>query len=330
MEIIYKQLFHCRIKFAKVNPVQQRRCGYQVRSLEPEHLTTNTLGEFQAPKLQFDGSKFETLHHNHPHEIESCHYEHSIAMYDYVSAHQYNETHRLVMLTDNFCVVMTSFQHMTMTPFAGECSSLGYRDGYGDEARFSRIYHSVRADDQQSVIIADHDNHKLRYLGLFSKRVSTFASLTKKPIGLVMRPESDELFFSFPGGLGRLNPLTPHLAEYLTSHDGYFGHSDGHLSAALFSDMPATLLFISTNVMLVSDYNNDVLRAVDTEKSTVTTLCTRGEPAMGGKSIKRCALKNPQSLLHKETADGKQQVLIGMSGAIGYLNYYGELSHKSR
>ena len=194
---------------------------------------------------------------------------------------------------DDYCVVLLSLHDNTLSLFAGNCSARGYSDGFADYACFSWIFHSCLLGDKQSLIIADHDNQRLRNLNITSRFVSAFANLTKKPHGLALRPAHNEVYFSYPGGLGQVNIRSPSFVEYATPDFGTYGHSDGLLSQALFSNMPITLLFLSPKVMLVTDYDNHALRVINIVTDTVSTICGRGTLTAGEVSIKECALRRP-------------------------------------
>ena len=138
-----------------------------------------------------------------------------------------------------------------------------------------------------------------------------------------MKPDSEDLIFSYSGGLGKVNFRTLEV-EY-TTDTNYVGYRDGTLDAArgtgaIFSLKPEELLFVSNKVMVVADLYNHMLRIVDYQNFLVSSVC---DPASNGSvshiragNITFCRLSFPRSLLY---LPGTNRILIGFHQSLGYI-----------
>lgn len=131
-----------------------------------------------------------------------------------------------------------------MTVLAGKSEQIGFVDGKGSEARFSRPYGGVLLDDG-SVLIADQGNHSIRKISPDGD-VSTFAG--KGQPGMV-DGSLDEAYFNFPQDLAvdengmvyvsdtgnhRIRRISPDGKVETLAGDGTAGYKDGEGGKARF------------------------------------------------------------------------------------------------
>lgn len=318
----------CRITLETVNPIDTPECGYEIVHMENIKGSPNvrtfravTTRNDMTPASGYSTKQIKTFASEGDKCVEKWTYQSNL----YHSLHKYNTTHDLLIDSFDYCIIIRSRVDKSTDVFAGVCSTKGYQDGPGHHAKFSTVYHSVKHPSLNSLIISDHDNQCLRSLDLGAAHVSTHKRLLVKPLGLALHTATNTLFFSYRkrydgGGIGKISRIDGQV-EYISGTDNNPGHNDGNLINAKFSSLPLSIAFVAEAVLLVTDYNNHVVRVVDINQNSVSTLCRPGTPSGGGVPIDQCELKSPQSLLAQPD---RSRILVGMHGSIAAIYFKGK------
>ena len=238
------------------------------------------------------------------------------------SFHQRSSTEVIIFDSMNSCIrILSRLTNLTM-PLAGLCITPGNKDGNFTTTRFSQPEKNVEISSN-AIAITDVKNNCIMMLDFALEQITTLVQLALPLVGITMKPDSEDLIFSYSGGLGKVNFRTLEV-EY-TTETNYVGYRDGTLDAAprtgaIFSLKPEELLFLSNKVMMVADLYNHMLRIVDYENFLVSSVC---DPAFNGSlshiragNITSCRLSYPRSLLHMP---GTNRILIGFHQSLGYI-----------
>ena len=164
-------------------------------------------------------------------------------------------------------------------------------------------------------------------MNLITESISTLVKLQKHVYGLAKKPNSNDLVFSFAGGLGRVN-ICKGEAVYLTqgTYNEYASLQNGPLSWAIFSSRPETLYFLDEYTMLTTEFRPHLLRVTNFDSESVSSICdisAQGKFTMSG-DIETCQLRQPRSLL---AIPSLNIIIIGSLNTIGYMEVSGLYSN---
>lgn len=226
--------------------------------------------------------------------------------------YQINQTHVLVLDRNNFCIRLLSREDNSTSTVVG--GTYGYLDGPFLEARLTYMEDITQLPFTNSSELAftDPDWKSIRKLNLHTEQVSTIARVAQRPLSLTVDPCKEILYFTFHGGLGKITIQSVEV-EYLTPFDGEKGLIDGPLSSAKFSSHPRSLTFLTNHIILIADYDNEVLRVVDLLNNSVSTIGQRGYPPAAG-SLTSCQLYRMFSVL---PLPAENRILVGVAFSIG-------------
>lgn len=164
------------------------------------------------------------------------------------------------------------------TAFVAGSGKMGFQDGVGGQAVFNGPFTLTLSQDEKTLYVADKNNHAIREIILATRRVTTLAGNGK--IGYREGPFSKAVFAipeyiqTGPDGnlyvteAGRFDIRKLDLAKKTTSlvsGSGQRGKVDGAGFLAEWN-IPKGFTFIG-NTMYVTDFRNDLIRAVDVTSS---------------------------------------------------------------
>jgi hypothetical protein len=184
--------------------------------------------------------------------------------------------------------------------FAGNCTVRGYRDG--DDALFNYprgIIKDPHLDDK--VIVTDSGNHAIRQIDINTRITTTLLKgSVYSPYQIVYDAVTDTFLISSSYAISRYDSNTNVIT--VVSGGGSLDFSDGDLSQAKFYH-PSNLIVLNERATLVADFGNALIRVLDFENSTVSSVCIPQLYAVAvteDGSAKSCKLDGPIGLLYRE------------------------------
>ena len=250
------------------------------------------------------------------------------------SFYQRNSTTVIVADSGNNCVRIVDRITNTTSRLSGRCGDPDgfgsidgpfYSAGFASPSFFVRLPTTVSGGHEQ---LAFKDFSAVRKIDFTTETVSTMAQddQIQQLSALTINPDNSSLYLSFLNGIAKLDLLTNKLT-ILSLSRRHGRPVDGPLSVAVFESGISSLTFLNPSVLLISDYNNDMIRVVDLITEEVTSLCQIPEASKyscygGVKSgdIQECAVCSPNALL---VIPEKNQVLLGSVGFFGYIKTTG-------
>lgn len=184
--------------------------------------------------------------------------------------------------------------------YAGNCTNRGFRNGPADQALFYQP-NDIISDlmDSEMYIVTDKENQNgyLRLINSTSLIVSTlvsFASLDPlyRPKGLLQDPRTGDLYTYLRCALVKYD----YIAKTLTVITGKFerGLLDGPFTEALFRE-PQRFVYLDPKRLLLVDRGNNVLRILDMNTNTTSTICNGASGHVDG-NFSVCQFENPQTI----------------------------------
>ena len=156
---------------------------------------------------------------------------------------------------------------------SGSQSTAGHRDGTRLNALLSGPHGLVRSIIESfTYYVSDSVTHKIRRLNSTHLTTVFDGSPMNTPKGMIIHPQTPlQLYVLVDNGIVKLNLLTLHAIKLNTADNR--GFRDGVLATAKFS-IPQSIILMTPNSFLLSDYANDRLRIWDMENDTVSSICT--------------------------------------------------------
>ena len=182
---------------------------------------------------------------------------------------------KLVIVADlrNHCLRLIDRTTNNTSEFSGLCGgSFGYEDGR--PGRFKLLESAVLDKrDKNQLLILDPNNLAVRTVNVSSRVVDTFvwSDSLKYIRGITQEEESGDLYVTAYHALYRIT-YTQRTVTLISGSPGWnSGYGDSTLLNSLF-DYPRELLFITSNTLLIADWDNNKLRLLDMNSDKVTTL----------------------------------------------------------
>ena len=241
------------------------------------------------------------------------------------SFHQVNSTYVILIDTLNHCLVLISRETNTTTIFTGNPTVSGHKNKALPSSNYNTPLKIV-ALSNVTLAVTDGFNKCIRKLDLKNSRTSDLACLGMHDsvfiiVGIAIRPETTEIYFSCMGGIGMANSNknTLDVVILTTENIGRNGLVDGTISNAVFDQLPETILFLDGNTMLITGRTTMTIRVVSLITERVSSICavqqenaTRSSPG----NIETCYIHAPRALLSDLN---RNRVLIGSQSRIGYI-----------
>ena len=199
---------------------------------------------------------------------------------------QISPTEVVVVDGGNDCLRNVNRITLQTEQLVGQCESSGYADGVGNNSRFNSLYYVIKdLMSSNHLIVTDQDNNGnavLRSVDLVTLNVTLFAPIPNDTtyINGITQQEDSGNFFDVDsyewGGVGggtimMLNYASKALT-YITQKDMPCGLNDGPLLEAEFCSS-GTLIFLESDVLLATDWNNGRVRALDLKKNKTCSIC---------------------------------------------------------
>lgn len=212
---------------------------------------------------------------------------------------QFNTSIIMAIDHKNHCLRLLDRTLNRTSPFIGNCTNSGFADGKGVNAKFSRPNAAVIFPaDSSKALVADPGNTALREVDLTQNSVRTTYQHTKFRYlwSLSFSPmQNDVLFLAIDGYIGQLNTEN-YMYSNITGEFSYGGYSDGTLSEARFN-YPESIVALSSTLIIVADYFNNILRLVDIDRNRVSSICSDDDSTEDIFS-QSCDMNRPNALLH--------------------------------
>lgn len=234
----------------------------------------------------------------------------SVAMFNYLRDFVQLFKKRIVAVDQrNHCLRLVHRPLMQTESFAGKCETFGFKDGSPGLFHYPE---SVLKDAySDGVYVTDDYNNAVRYVDLFTKRVSTFISAgLRSPASLAFNLNKDAILISTAHYLSRYDITS----QTLTNFTGFLNaglkiHGNFTVADAGYF-YPREMLSLNKNVTLVADYNNNALRVIDEAADKVTPIC-RGRRSIVEGPVDSCEILSPESILLVDDV-----LYVGMTGGI--------------
>lgn len=167
-------------------------------------------------------------------------------------------------------------------------STYGALDGIGTAAQLYYPTGIAFTPDGSQAIFAEDENGRIRAINPSNFEVTTIAGSTKHafglPVGVGMHPSGTNVVFGgygdYAGTSVRVVSLTDYTVTSLAGVAGSYstgvGYVDATGDAARFAAPIDAAYTADASTVLVADFNNHVIRAIDVASSTVTTLAGDG------------------------------------------------------
>lgn len=215
---------------------------------------------------------------------------------------QLNETHVMIVDSQNHCLRIVDRRINTSGKFVGECGTSGYLNGLSAyfDSPSSVIVDQVNSKDLKNpdiLLVTDTRNNAVRFVDVKLRSVSTY--LNKKnalnyPIGLTFDPRTSNLFTTNSNDIMAHNVEDDSDIRITGNHSK--GWKDGKLQDASFG-VPTAVLSLRDHLLLVADQDNGVLRILDLLRKNVSSICRNGTDGAQEGNATSCQLNTPRSLL---------------------------------
>jgi hypothetical protein len=221
---------------------------------------------------------------------------------------QWNSSSIIIADYGNACIRIADRETWRTSRFAGNCTVRGYRDG--DAALFDYPWGIIKdphSDDK--IIVTEYYNDAIRQIDMNTGITKT---LTKGHIILPLKIEydtsSDTFLLSSEHAITRYDSSTNVIT--VVSGGRSAGFSDGDLAQAKFYS-PRNLVLLHQRVALVADTDNHVIRVLNFDNETVSSVCIPQSSGTVDGSAKVCKLSKPWGLLYRDGI-----LYVGQNGAI--------------
>ena len=147
---------------------------------------------------------------------------------------------------------------------------------------------------------------------------------------MVVDKSGENLYFTAGSRLGVVNLSSNQVRILISSHNNpQWGetHFDGPFSQATLSYNTRAAVFITENILLITDIDNYALRVVDLVAETVSSICTPGSYANYRTRAPYCP--NRVFMFSLMTLPEEGKVLLGGYDMIGYLPFGGKYHQPS-
>lgn len=213
---------------------------------------------------------------------------------------QINETFVLIVDWGNHCLRAFDRVSLETSPFAGQCRSIGFRDG--PDALF-KLPWSVVSDARvpNMVFVADYGNRAVRQVNLENRLTSTLfrpsTEFNGQPYEMAFDVDVENLLVTVRENSHARIFQYSFASQTLTAiAGGLQGFRNGPLGEAQFRSLSA-IAVLSSSLNLVGDQGNDRLRVLNSADGVVGSICRKAffDPKPG--SSDTCQLYGPYSLL---------------------------------
>lgn len=242
------------------------------------------------------------------------------------SFYQQNSSYVIVVDGLNCCIRAVSRLTNTTSWVAGRCTTYGDAIGSFLNTRFAylaKIVKVPRSDGTEVALVSSYTKFlygKIQFLFFDESRVTTLSTWWRQLFGLTIRPHTTDAYYSFSGGLGKIDYTNGQNTYLTTTPRHVWDFLDGHFDDARFGQYPDTLLFLDENTFLITDFTYSLLRVADLNSLYVTSICElqpSGQTAtiLEGDAI-HCRISTPRSLL---VLPDNKTILIGHRNSLGYM-----------
>ena len=215
------------------------------------------------------------------------------------------------------------------SPLIGKCESYGNIDGSFSEARFQFIRDAVKISDNE-IAMTDSVCTCIRFINMQNESVNSKINISYIGRALVVDKSGENLYFTAGSRLGVVNLLSNQVRILISSHNNpqwASAHFDGPFSQATLSHNTRAAVFITKNILLITDIDNYALRVVDLVAETVSSICTPGSYANYRTRAPYCP--NRVFMISLMTLPEEGKVLLGGYDMIGYLPFGGKYDQPS-
>ena len=199
---------------------------------------------------------------------------------------QISPTEVVVIDSSNACLRNVNRITLQTEQLVGQCESSGYVDGVGNNSRFNRPEHVIK--DMMSpnhLIVTDQDNDGntvLRSVDLVTLNLTLFAPMPNHmdntDIGITQQEDSGNIFVTVHhwGGSDLNNIMMLNYGSkaltYINQKYMPCGLNDGPILEAEFCT-PGAPIFLNPDVLLIADWYNGRVRALDLKKNKTSSIC---------------------------------------------------------
>ena len=254
------------------------------------------------------------------------------------SFYQYNSTYVVIADAYNYCLRSVDRLTNQTSWVAGGCGSYDYVDGSFSQSRFNVLQKMVRlpgTDNGHVVLLSTYSKFwgigRIRTINFYEHRVGTlyehfYWTAARNIFALGIRPNTTIVYFTRGGGLGKV--------DYSSGESSFvsvlpsIGFTDGNFRDAWLSPHPECLIFLNQDTMIITDYENHLLRVGNFNSRLISSICDwqqgQGGDLTKAGNISTCKLIYPRSLL---PVPKKDMVLIGSQDSLGYMIVKGKALH---
>ena len=199
---------------------------------------------------------------------------------------QIRPTEVVVVDSSNACLRNVNRITLQTEQLVGQCESSGYVDGVGNNSRFNRPEYVIKDLMSSNHLIAtDQDNDGnavLRSVDLVTLNVTLFAPIPNDTTyinGITQQEDSGNFFVAVSyewtgegGGTIMMLNYASKALTYITQKDMPCGLNDGPILEAEFCT-PGAPIFLNPDVLLIADWYNGRVRALDLKKNKTSSIC---------------------------------------------------------
>ena len=241
---------------------------------------------------------------------------------------QYNSTYVVIADAYNYCLRSVDRLTNQTSWVAGGCGSYDYADGSFSHCRFSVLQKMVRVphnDSQHNVLLGTYSRFwgivRIRTIKFDENSVYTLDQWfwkTRYLFAVRIRPHTTTAYFTCAGGFGKIDYSNGD--NSLISPIAVKGFRDGSFHLAVFSGKPESLTFLNQDTMIITDYENHLLRIGNLNSKVLSSICDwqqgEGGDLTKAGNISDCKLVHPRSIL---ALPEKNMVMIGSQDSLGYM-----------
>lgn len=222
------------------------------------------------------------------------------ALFNWVSGfYQLSRRRVLVADRDNHCVRLVDRLTLQTSTYVGECTVRGYTDGL--QARLYAPMGVIKnIKEPGSPLIVEWGNGGFRKLKDGSRMVSTFFSGRDSMFGAISGVTQDSVTGDFYlNSVQNIYHMSYNDFTITKLAGSRYGYKDGYFSDAMFANPAGLALMKGTNrqKLLVADSNNMVVRVLDMETNTTSSICVSHKAGHVDGPVDSCSFATAKSLM---------------------------------
>lgn len=199
-----------------------------------------------------------------------------------------------IYIADNYNDVIRKVTGGQVTTIAGKYGKPGFADGKDTAAQFDNLF-GLELKDDNTLIIADRNNFRIRTMNLTTGMVSTLVSGLSAPTDVAIVGST----YYIADGINIKRYVSGPSATVFCGSTTTSGYVEGTGATAQFGDLYGIVYSKKQDVLYVTDMGNNVVRKVTLGLLPAANFTTSTSSATLGQTVvlKNTSTNNPTSLL---------------------------------